>query len=124
MVEVWARRENSQLAADFVAQLREVGQHARENNSQWFDQMQIDLGVAVVYHDGTDPVIPYVYGEAGIEVRLLPGCEERHVTGEAALAEDEAARVAYLASGGSSSSATTVLAPDPDGAAAAEAAEA
>jgi hypothetical protein len=37
-----------------------------------------------VYHDGTDPIIPWFYGRHGIPCEPMPGFEDRHDTSPSA----------------------------------------
>lgn len=71
--EVYARRQNADAAAALVEQLRADGHAARSGDVRWFDPAQIDRTAVKVYHDGTDPLIPWVYAQHGIPCELIPG---------------------------------------------------
>lgn len=79
MIEVFARRANSEVAGHLVRKLRAEGRAARENNPRYFEPDQIDSQTVLVYHDGTDPLVPWAYQQCGIECELIPGLgESRH----------------------------------------------
>ena len=73
MIEVWANRRNSPMAAELVAQLASEGHLAREANVEYFDPDQQDTGVDRAYHDGTDPRVPAFYADHGVPCELMPG---------------------------------------------------
>lgn len=73
MIEVFARRRNSPLAAGFVARLRAEGKTAREGNARYFEPLQLDPKTELVYHDGEAGAIPVRCAELGIPCELIPG---------------------------------------------------
>lgn len=80
MIEVYAHRKNASLAAGLVAQFRANGQGSRMALSKNFDPKQMDKNVAYVYHDGTDPLIPWTFERAGVTCELIPGIAGGHTS--------------------------------------------
>jgi hypothetical protein len=72
MIEVYARRANAQLAADFTARLRAEGHMVSEGNSGAFRPEQADPRAWRVYHDGEDQRIPATYEALGITCEIIP----------------------------------------------------
>lgn len=80
MIEVYAHRKNASLAAGLVAQFRSNGQSCRMALSKNFDPKQMDRTVNYVYHDGTDPLIPWTFERAGVSCELIPGISGGHTS--------------------------------------------
>lgn len=79
MIEVWAARRNSGIAAVLVAQLKASGRTAcRVMNTRYFDPKQIEKGIVQVYHDGSDPLIPWSYAKLGVPCEPIPGTMPNH----------------------------------------------
>lgn len=73
MVEVLHCRANARDAEAFVADLRAAGFSARGGSVRHFDPAQVDRTVEMVFHDGSNPLVPWTYGKLGIPCDLIPG---------------------------------------------------
>lgn len=58
------------------------GIKVRLNTTRYFDPDQIDSTVERVYHDGTDPLIPWAHEQRGIESELIPEVRGETVHGD------------------------------------------
>jgi hypothetical protein len=79
MIDVWARRRNSEQAVRLVASLQAEGHDARESNAAYFGPSEIDPYVVKVYHDGTVVGIGDVCKARGIPCELIPGMDTSRV---------------------------------------------
>ncbi len=75
MIEVFARRTHRELVGAFLKELRDNGLGAREGYSPLFDPAQVDRKAKGVFHDGTNPLIPWTYEKLGIPCELIPGIQ-------------------------------------------------
>ncbi len=75
MIEIFSHRKNAPMAEALVVQLRTIGHTARNQNVRYFDPKQVDKEVDMVYHDGTEPLVPWIYGRMGIQCEVMPGIE-------------------------------------------------
>lgn len=66
MIAVYFKPRNRDRAESVIRRLRDEGHQVRAANAEYFESDQLEP-VDVVYHDGTEPLVPEAYGPRGID---------------------------------------------------------